>query len=90
MELVILGEMEQFNDGIFGNESTGTNSTWFEGTFNGGKFVGRVWNRGEFNMDILMDLVQHQHTEAHHQVIMHRYLLTHSHNHIMVYGGMDQ
>ena len=37
-----------FNDGEFGNESTGANSTWFTGEFNGGVFKGRLWNDGIF------------------------------------------
>jgi hypothetical protein len=38
----------KFNNGIFGTENTGTNSTWYTGEFNYGKFVGRVWNDGVF------------------------------------------
>ncbi len=35
-----------FNGGEFGNGSGLTNSTWYTGEFNGGKFKGRVWNNG--------------------------------------------
>lgn len=38
-----------FNGGEFGNANTGTNSTWFDGEFNGGQFKGRVWNNGIFS-----------------------------------------
>ena len=38
-----------FNGGEFGNANTGTNSTWFDGEFNGGQFKGRVWNKGVFS-----------------------------------------
>lgn len=41
-------EKGTFNGGVFGNELTGTNSTWYSGTFNDGTFVGRVWNSGDF------------------------------------------
>jgi hypothetical protein len=35
-----------FNGGVFGNANGFTNSTWYTGEFNGGKFFGRVWNNG--------------------------------------------
>ena len=38
-----------FNGGEFGNANTATNSTWFDGEFNGGQFKGRVWNNGIFS-----------------------------------------
>jgi len=38
-----------FNGGEFGNANTTTNSTWFDGEFNGGQFKGRVWNNGIFS-----------------------------------------
>jgi hypothetical protein len=41
-------EFGDFNGGQFGEESTGTNSTWFDGHFYGGLFKGRVWNKGIF------------------------------------------
>lgn len=41
-------ESGQFNSGEFGVESGSTNSMWFTGEFNGGKFQGRVWNSGVF------------------------------------------
>lgn len=41
-------ESGTFNGGIFGNENLGTNSTWYDGVFNGGKFTGRIWNNGVF------------------------------------------
>ncbi len=38
-----------FNDGEFGYGNwLGTNSTWYDGQFNGGEFRGRVWNNGIF------------------------------------------
>jgi hypothetical protein len=38
-----------FNDGEFGYGNwLGTNSTWYNGEFNGGEFRGRVWNNGIF------------------------------------------
>jgi hypothetical protein len=43
-----------FNDGEFGfgdyssSSSLYNNSSWFNGTFNGGKFKGKVWNNGIF------------------------------------------
>lgn len=36
----------EFNAGEFGNSDYGTNSTWYIGRFNGGKFKGRVWYNG--------------------------------------------
>jgi len=38
----------KFNNGEFGNAKTGTNSTWYDGEFNGGIFTGRYWNGGIF------------------------------------------
>jgi len=38
----------KFNNGEFGNSKTGTNSTWYDGEFNGGIFTGRYWNDGIF------------------------------------------
>jgi len=35
-----------FNDGEFGTAERGTNSIWWSGEFNGGKFQGRLWNDG--------------------------------------------
>lgn len=37
-----------FNGGEFGNESLLSNSTWFNGEFNGGVFKGKLWNNGVF------------------------------------------
>ena len=41
-----------FSGGQFGNQNTATNSTWFDGEFNGGVFNGRVWNYGIFTKGI--------------------------------------
>jgi hypothetical protein len=41
-------EYGEFKGGQFGEESLGTNSTWFDGQFLGGIFKGRVWNKGIF------------------------------------------
>jgi len=38
----------EFNGGEFGNANVGTNSIWFTGEFNAGKFTGRLWNDGVF------------------------------------------
>jgi len=35
-----------FNGGEFGNANIATNSIWYTGEFNGGKFTGRYWNSG--------------------------------------------
>lgn len=43
-----------FNGGQFGNGTLGTNSTWWRGEFNGGKFIGRVWNNGIFRKGELL------------------------------------
>ena len=39
----------RFNSGQFGQQSYGTNSTWYTGEFNNGYFYGRVWNSGVFH-----------------------------------------
>jgi hypothetical protein len=41
-------ESGEFRGGQFGEESYGTNSTWWDGQFYGGIFKGRVWNSGIF------------------------------------------
>lgn len=37
-----------FNGGEFGNGTTGSNSTWFNGEWNNGVFNGKEWNSGIF------------------------------------------
>lgn len=37
-----------FNGGEFGTADGLTNSTWFNGEFNGGTFKGKIWNNGLF------------------------------------------
>lgn len=39
-------EYGEFNGGQFGEESGGTNSTWWDGQMFGGIFKGKVWNKG--------------------------------------------
>jgi len=41
-------ESGTFNGGDFGNANGLSNSTWYNGDFNGGIFKGRVWNNGVF------------------------------------------
>ena len=38
----------EFNGGEFGNETSLSNSTWFNGEFNDGIFKGKLWNNGIF------------------------------------------
>lgn len=41
-------EYGKFTGGEFGNASTGTNSVWYDGEFNGGIFQGKFWRYGLF------------------------------------------
>jgi hypothetical protein len=43
-----------FNDGEFGTADRATNSTWWSGEFNGGKFQARLWNDGIFTKGIFL------------------------------------